>query len=157
MARTQARARGRPRKGNSDREYLYGLGVHKMTLVRCDRAADRWRKTITRAERYQFPPNLHILEHMVRALAEMQKAVDALERVPDDWRPAVGAVGGPLLEEGSTIEIKERHRDSYLGLLLDPSKPLTVEAVRGSAVSVQIGRELVVFPKSHIRLVPEDA
>ena len=64
-----------------------------MLRVRAERAVERWRKSLIRAQGYQFPGYLKIEEHMAAALEEMDRTVQALARVPDSWKPAVGAVG----------------------------------------------------------------
>ena len=60
---------------------------------------------------------------MEAALAAMEKTVRALGSVPDDWKPAVGAVGGPLLEEGSAVQVREKYRGLY-EFLPATTKPL---------------------------------
>lgn len=159
----QARARGRPRsKGRAsadDREYLYGLGVDVMLRVRAERAVERWRKSLIRTQGYQFPAYLKIEEHMAAALEEMDKTVQALSRVPDSWKPAVGAVGGPLLEEGCMVEIKETAYSNY-PFLDDPAQTMKVTAIHGSKIvcfALSNGQKIqTIFPKAHIRLAQDD-
>lgn len=163
MARQKARARGRPRKKirkDTGSEYLYAEGIAGMMRIRCERTALRWQKAITRATSYQFPPGLNIVEHMEDALAAMNQTVLALSKVPKSWKPAVGAVGGPLLEEGSMVEIREKHRDLY-PFVPDTTRPLRIAAIHGTRILCEVPSKngaitQTVFPKSHVRRAQEE-
>lgn len=156
MVRQKAKARGRPREKTKEPEYLYDLGVAVMTKVRAQRAAERWRKALVRARRYNFPKALKVTEHMEAALDAMQKAVRALERVPEGWKPAVGAVGNSLFEVNSTVQIREKNRRTY-PYVSDPSAPFKVTAIYGpkiaGMVASQTGEMTAIFPRAHLQLV----
>src|ERR1700733_4171561 len=158
MARQQARARGRPRKRprKDGEEYLYGAGVAVMVRTRLERATIRWQKALLRAKGYQFPQHLKVIDHMEEALVEMQKTVQALSRVPAGWKPAVGAVGGPLLEEGSMVQIREKYREQYY--FIATIGPLRIAAINGTRILCDLPTKngmaaQFLFPKAHIRLV----
>jgi hypothetical protein len=131
-----------------------------MVRIKAARAATRWEKMLQRSEHYEFPANLKIVENMRIALASMEKAVQGLKRVPTDWKPAVGAVGVPLFEEGNLVKIREEKREKYR-YLDDPSALLKVVEVFGSTIicaSSSAGSPLQVnFPRAHVQLVQEEA
>lgn len=154
--------RGRPRSSKASKaEYLYGLGIAEMVRTKAARAAARWEKMLQRSEHYEFPANLKIVENMRIALSSMEKAVRGLSHVPTDWKPAVGAVGVPLFEEGNLVKIREEKREKYNALLDDPSELLKVVKVEGSTIicsgsSAKMPIK-VPFPRAHVQLVQEDA
>ena len=156
---TAARTRGRPRKSKSDPEYLYGEGIRIMVLVKTERATIRWRNQLLRAEAYSFPKELKITKHMEDALEAMNRAVAAIAKVPLDWKPAVGAVGGQLIEVGSSVQIRQEHKTKYF-FITDVHAPLKVESISGSQIMCIVrgnsGLMTTVFPKAHIRLTRED-
>lgn len=163
MVRQKQKARGRPREKTSmETEYLYELGIAGMSRVRAERAADRWRKALQRAKRYGFPPGLKVVEHMEAALTAMEKTAAALGKVPETWKPAVGAVGNQLIEQGARVQIREGKRGVYF-YLTDPSEPFEVAAVQGSKIMclVPAGKTgtltQTLFPRAHIQLVHEEA
>ena len=163
MVRQKQKARGRPReKTTNEAEYLYELGIAGMSRVRTERAAERWKKALQRAKRYGFPANLKVVEHMEAALLAMQKTADALGRVPSSWKPAVGAVGNQLIEEGHRVQIREGKRAVYF-YLTDPSGSFEVAAVQGSKIMciAPAGKTgtptQTLFPRAHVQLVHEES
>jgi hypothetical protein len=147
-------------KAPKEKEQLYKLGpVGEMSALTA-RAASRLRKWAAKAKSYGFPPDLVIHELLEQAAVELEATVIALKRVPKDWKPARGSIGGTPIAEGSTVIVKERHRSARIELT-DPRVKLSVTRVVGGKMvcRVEEGAEtgmVVVIPRAHLELADED-
>lgn len=139
-----ARARERPPGKTVETLHAYLLSTSK-----------RLRKHAARAKAYGLPPQLDIIESMMAAVNSLSAAAGGLERVPLDWRPALGSTGWNVIEVGDRVSILKRFR-TLRADFVDPSRPLkVVKMVGGKCSCVQDGTTIIV-PKSQLEREEQD-
>lgn len=132
--------------------YVFADGVHNVLRSRWEHAIKRLRRQIIKATSYKLPSDLNVTDNATEAMRYLQLAVDNLEKVPDTWKPARGAIGGSVIEEESVIRIRPEHLSKYDGLFENGDQTLCVKKVVGSKLQCMINgsNTMIIVPRSHI-------
>lgn len=145
----------KPTKPKKNR--LYTAGPVGQLSALSARAALRLRKWAIRANSYGLPPDLKIHELLDQAAATLEDTVVGLSRVPADWKPARGTVGGGTpIAEGSWVRVKENYQKTRIEMS-DPSVKLLVTRVVGGKMVCRIEEGddrgmVIVILRTHLEL-----
>lgn len=147
-------------KRRRSRAVREGDNPARVMMRRYERLADRAGKYTARIKAYQLP-DPKIAETAEGAIACIRRVVEALEKVPADWRPARGTVSGTVIAEGAIVRLNEQGKKRHADLF-DASTKFRVVKVSGSRIlcvateTVSQDGDLMnmVMPllRSHVRL-----
>lgn len=112
----------------------------------------RLRNHAVRAKAYGLPPQLNVVESILAAVNSLVAAVDGLERVPIDWRPAKGSVSWNVIEVGDDVLIRPRFRSLRVEYV-DPTRPLKVVKMVGGKCSCAQSDTTIIIPKSQLERI----
>jgi hypothetical protein len=154
-AKAKVSSRSRAKEGNGAVGAARSHGPLEGPKTRIARTRQRLMKHVNRLRSFGLP-DPHIVKHLDAGLKSLELAVDGLEAIPEDWRPLRGTIGGPSLEPGSVVHLKDQAKvvDRYGGLIDAGTDLKVIKLVAGRIVceaDVDGAKFRQVVPRSHVR------
>jgi hypothetical protein len=139
-AKHRTKRKGTPPRGSNGDEYLYAMGPLGAAQVRIEREGERLRKWMLKLKGFALPSS-DAVDALEEACLQVTKAVRALSRIPESWRPARGTLGMAPIEEGAMVEVRAKHQGKYEGII-DGDTSMRVLKIVGGRVIVDLGKGL---------------
>jgi hypothetical protein len=153
LARAEIARKGRPPDKlptKDGKEYLYALGPVAADRIRIERERDRLKKRMLRLRGYNLPSKMAV-DELVKALDCLDRVIDLLRAVPEDWRPPRGSLAGNVMEKGATVTIRPAFLERYKGIIDNPKRPMRVEKVVGARVVIMVS-DTMCMPVSRMHV-----